>query len=156
MQSIAPSLRAIDRFLCLRHYPTRVLANQNIASHLRKSGRLSGHHAQAAKGWFYSHSRVARLNTNATSKYRSEGSIFPYTFSRLINTSLAIVPFWFGGIETWLGLFLEQTHTLHYHQMSALAISDRSVFTTTYHSSPCRRFFTSDILHRLGCGQRQP
>ncbi len=27
----------------------------------------------------------------------------PNTFSRLIYPSLAIVPFWFGGIETWLG-----------------------------------------------------
>ncbi len=57
------------------------LANQNAAFYLRQSGRLSGHQALATKGEFYSHSLVARLNTNATSIYRSEGCIFPNTFS---------------------------------------------------------------------------
>ncbi len=43
--SIAPRAWSIDRFLCLRHLPTRALANQNAAPHLRQSERLSGHHA---------------------------------------------------------------------------------------------------------------
>ncbi len=47
-------------------------ANQDAASHLRQSGRLSCHH-----GEFYSHSREARLNMNAISLY------FPNTLIRL-------------------------------------------------------------------------
>ncbi len=65
--SIALRARAIYRFSCLHHSPTRALANQNTACHLRQSGRLSDHHALAAKGEFYSHSRVVQLNTNASS-----------------------------------------------------------------------------------------
>ncbi len=42
--SVAHRTRAIDRFSCLCHLPTRALANHNAASHLRQSGRLSGHH----------------------------------------------------------------------------------------------------------------
>ncbi len=65
--SIALRARAIDGFSCLHHSPTRALANQNAACHLRQSGRLSDHHALAAKGEFYSHRRVVQLNTNASS-----------------------------------------------------------------------------------------
>ncbi len=45
VQSIALRARAIDRFSCLRHQPTRALANQNAVSHLRQLGCLSGNHA---------------------------------------------------------------------------------------------------------------
>ncbi len=47
-------------------YITRALANQSAAPHLRQLGRLSGNHALAATGEFYSHSRVTQLNTNTT------------------------------------------------------------------------------------------
>ncbi len=67
VQSIVPRTRAIDRFSCSRHWPTGALANQNAAPHLRQSGRLIGHHAEAAKCEFKSHSRALRLNTNASS-----------------------------------------------------------------------------------------
>ncbi len=39
--SIAPSTWAADRLSCLRHQLMRALANQNAASHLLQSGRLS-------------------------------------------------------------------------------------------------------------------
>ncbi len=43
---------------------------------------------------------------------RLEVCILPNTFSRLIYPFLATVPFRFGGIETRLGVFLEQSDTL--------------------------------------------
>ncbi len=49
-----PCARAIDRLSRAHRQPTRTLANQNAAAHLRQSGRLSGHHAKCE---FYSHSR---------------------------------------------------------------------------------------------------
>ncbi len=45
VQSSALRTRAVDRFSCSCHTKTRALANQNAASHLRQSGRLSGHRA---------------------------------------------------------------------------------------------------------------
>ncbi len=53
-----PCTRAINRFLRLRHELTCALANQKAASHLRQSGYMSGHHAQAAKGEFKRHATV--------------------------------------------------------------------------------------------------
>ncbi len=44
LQSTVPRTRNIDRFSRLRNYSTGVLANQNASTHLRQSGRLSGHH----------------------------------------------------------------------------------------------------------------
>ncbi len=89
LQSIVLRARAIHRFSCLRHQPTRALTNQNAALRLRQSGN----HAQAAKGECYSHSRLARLNTNDTCEFRSLGYIIPNTFFRIIYLPLAIVPF---------------------------------------------------------------
>ncbi len=43
-----PCMHAIDRFSHEHQQPTRALANQDAAPHLRQSGRLSIHHTQAA------------------------------------------------------------------------------------------------------------
>ncbi len=57
---------AVALFSRAGQQPTLALANQAVASHLRQSGCMRAPHVFAAKGEFYLHSRVARLNTNAT------------------------------------------------------------------------------------------
>ncbi len=104
VQSIVLRTQAIDRFSCLRLQPTRALANQCAASYLRQSGRLSGHHAQAAK------IRILFVQPHDTPEHDHlilislKRLFFRNTLSPIIHQPLAIVPFWFGGIETWLGV----------------------------------------------------
>ncbi len=45
---------------------------------------------------------TSRLNTHATTQHHSQGCNFLIHFPDSLNSSLASVPFWFGGIETWL------------------------------------------------------
>ncbi len=97
MGSVAASchfaLHACNRSFFARDYQSILVLTSLTNTRTGQSGRLSSHHAYATEGEFYSHSRGARLNTNASSLYRSEGCIFPNTFSRLIYPSLAIVEF---------------------------------------------------------------
>ncbi len=91
---------------CTRSWPIRpsLLTDQ--------SRHLNARHAQAVKGYFYSHSHVACLNKNDISSHRSEGYIVSNTFSRLINQFWPWCHFELRGSRHGRGLFVEQTDSL--------------------------------------------
>ncbi len=59
------------------------------------------------------HSCASRMNTHANTQHHSQACYYQLHFPDSLNPSLSSVPFWFGGIETWLGV-VARTHRLPY------------------------------------------
>ncbi len=86
----------------LTYYGTRTLWPVKPSRPTGQSGHLGVGHAYAAS-CEYSHIGVSHRHA-LLSIIRELGCTYRIHFSRLTNPSSAIVPFWFGGIETWLGV----------------------------------------------------